>query len=786
MPVSEPLASPMHILWKVDFLDPRRASVRYRALYPAAALEASGSTVQVVDHAPRAATLAEVDAVVFSRSFRPGDLELAHCATSRRIPLVLDPCDNIFADGYGGAEGPAMSGIFQAMARLAAVVVTPTPALTEALRPWLPPGLPVVEIVDPVETPTEAGAMLKRHGSMLGRSPPDKRSLQRYLRRLAQHGRRGLFAAATIARRGTCDPRWLIGGVARRLGLSPPDQVFARGSTDRTKTVVWFGNAGKAYADSGLRSLLAITPDLARVCADLPFRLRIVSNDRRIFADEFSRLPFPVESRAWHPLRIFADIAGCDACVLPNSLDPFSRCESGNHATLALSLGVPVVATPIAALEPLAGCLALEGIEAGLRRYLGNPADGAGDVAAARAILASRYDRTVVGGEWRRLLDDVATRRRAAPADDRLPVLFFLDLVQDLDVVRPVISAARADAGIAVSIWVTGSLAGRSPRVLTQLGALGLRPRIIPGDDWRGGFEAELRRHAALVTGSESTAGPHRRAHALTRLANDLGLATVTLQHGVETVGLTYFDDVHDVGIRFAARQVLTWGPVESLPPSVPAETRAKCFAVGRPVAPPAAVPHLPLPTEDRPCIAVFENLHWHRYEKAYRAAFLADLGRLADAFPHARILVKPHHAGRWLAPRSARSLAARCNVVLVDPAAPDWEPFTAPAIVAVVDAAITTPSTVALDAAQAGCPVAVAAYGLDLPAYAPLPLLHRFEDWRSFVTDVLEGTAGGAAGTAYVERCTLPGDAAGRVLEAIRMAAGRRLAERRARERER
>ncbi|NEQ55179.1 MAG: hypothetical protein F6K11_34505, partial [Leptolyngbya sp. SIO3F4] len=65
----------------------------------------------------------------------------------------------------------------------------------------------------------------------------------------------------------------------------------------------------------------------------------------------------------------------------------------------------------------------------------------------------------------------------------------------------------------------------------------------------------------------------------------------------------------------------------------------------------------------------------------------------------------------------------------------PEWEPFTAPALIAISDAVITTPSTVALDAARAACPVAVAGYDLSLPNYEPLPILRNVDDWQSIVS---------------------------------------------------
>ena len=85
------------------------------------------------------------------------------------------------------------------------------------------------------------------------------------------------------------------------------------------------------------------------------------------------------------------------------------------------------------------------------------------------------------------------------------------------------------------------------------------------------------------MTASESTAPQHRVAHALTQLANVYGVQTFTLQHGVENVGLTYFDEVHGRDVRFASKTVFTWADPALLPDAIPLQTRAKCVAVGRP-----------------------------------------------------------------------------------------------------------------------------------------------------------------------------------------------------------
>ena len=108
-------------------------------------------------------------------------------------------------------------------------------------------------------------------------------------------------------------------------------------------------------------------------------------------------------------------------------------------------------------------------------------------------------------------------------------------------------------------------------------------------------------------------------------------------------------------------------------------------------------------------------------------------------------------------------------NLLLANPVDPLWEPFTASAILQIVDGAITTPSTVALDAALAGKPVAVASYGLDLSVYSPLPLLNDFKDWDDFI--VSSGTRENemvSRSLAFRDRNLLPGDPLPRILQSI------------------
>ncbi len=163
--------------------------------------------------------------------------------------------------------------------------------------------------------------------------------------------------------------------------------------------------------------------------------------------------------------------------------------------------------------------------------------------------------------------------------------------------------------------------------------------------------------------------------------------------------------------------------------------------------------------------VGVFENLHWTRFSEAYREHFARDLEDAAAARPDTLFLIKPHHAGRWMS-RHRDRIAERANLVVVDPTDSAWEPHTAPALIASVDKVLTTPSTVALDAARTGRPVAVLGYDLDLPLYEPLPILRGGDDLERFLDE--DPDAALRRNEAFLERARLPGRADHRIAALI------------------
>ena len=221
--------------------------------------------------------------------------------------------------------------------------------------------------------------------------------------------------------------------------------------------------------------------------------------------------------------------------------------------------------------------------------------------------------------------------------------------------------------------------------------------------------------------------------------------------------------------MQFASSRIFIWGKAEDLPAQVAPDIRTRCVAVGRPSSAPLISPNLPMKSSYRIVIGVFENLHWQRYSAAYVEFFLKDLFAAVNAHRDVLFLIKPHHAGRWTSKNWAALKAAPPNLVLANPTDPLWEPFTASAILQIVDGAITTPSTVALDAALAGKPVAVAAYGLSLSTYSPLPLLQDCKDWNAFIASCGIGKNEMVSRSlAFRDRSVLSGDAIPRILQSI------------------
>lgn len=337
-------------------------------------------------------------------------------------------------------------------------------------------------------------------------------------------------------------------------------------------------------------------------------------------------------------------------------------------------------------------------------------------------------------------------------------LLVYVDLVQDIDVLLPVLIALRDERRWRTRIRVARWLADASPRT-----ALLLRRHALPFR-WvlRGAVKADLAPSlagvAALLTAAESTEDTHVAGRRLALRARRRGIVTFTLQHGFENVGLTPGAD--GAYAHFASDTVLAWGPPGSYPADLPPETRTKLAHVGRP--PPC---DLAEPVD----VAVFENLHWDRYADVERESFRRGLNALLANARGQRIAVRTHPAGGWLDGYLA-SLRASPNVIAIDSQRARSEFQSGRAIAAAARRVITTPSTVALDAAGAGVSTAIATSAPTAGRYAPLPVLRTPHDWIDFAA----AEPNPETASAFATGVLLPGDALANVMAHLAAALAR------------
>lgn len=526
-------------------------------------------------------------------------------------------------------------------------------------------------------------------------------------------------------------------------------------------------------------ALSVVSPALLRAGADKPLDLLVVGSDPERLGARLRELGLSGRVASMSAPEVLVLLAAARTALVPLAERTYGTSLPGGWVRAALAAGVPVIATSHPSLDDLAEMCVLDDWDRGLALYVG----GGGRRRAAGALRGQAYvfaaaAPTAVAAAWGAELGRVdktpagdGAARRLLP--DRRPTLLVqFDLGQDLDVLLPIIEACLDRGVLNVRAVVTHWLKEESPRVVERLHALGLPYETVARKAARAGEGASLAGVDAVLTATESTLRAHKAGHALARRAHDAGIPTFTIQHGFENSGISYRDDEHGDDVVFASDTVFVWCPLAAVPDWVRPETRAKLIAVGSPKPTPPPSLTVPLPADDRwrYRIGVFENLHWHRYDDSYREAFVADLLGMARSFPDVLFMVKPHHAGRWLI-KSGALPAGLANLLLIDPTEPRWHAFTAPVLINALDSVITTPSTVAVDAARAGRRVAVVGYRLDLPVYAPLPILRGTSDWAAFVAVTGDGNID--RNEAFLARTLVPGCSDHRIAARIEAAVG-------------
>ncbi|WP_325918169.1 glycosyltransferase family protein [Pseudomonas frederiksbergensis] len=785
--------------WCVSSLSIDIASVRYRALLPLLALKEKGYVCRLFS--PQSCEdLEALDALVIVKAFSLESLALVQRARALDIPVLIDLCDNVFVPGYGKNLSVPPAEMFVRMAQFASAIVTTTEPLADVVRTHAP-GVAVYVVPDgyAAEAVTLKGQQLINEAKAVEkkRTPPllfrrlktlrnqmqdsgilftFERLLKRQVQRVRVKRRKdGSFATLQAILRVLW--RAVAGRAANKLNVAAPHKTALPQPTlvdtapiDPSKMyLLWFGNHGADYADFGILDLLLIRDALETIALEYPVELVVISNS----AAKYERVikPMALASRyvEWSINAVEKWMAVSRVVLIPNSCDPFSICKSANRTVHALTRGIPVVATATPGLAPVAGGLVTDDFLSGLRRYLSDRANGQRDIALAKELIERHFSSAVIGSLWEGVLLDSCARPRTVHANDDAEVIVVLHLVQDLDLALPIIVELKARE-IALQVICSHALLKTSPRVMKALALQEVNVRVLPATDPLTAFHFGPRT-IALLSVSETNLSPHRFTRTLTEAAKAAGIMTATLQHGLENVGLTYSDKVQSIDrVNFAADKIYLWGGLDTLHPDVSAATRIKCVPVGCPKTPLVDRADLSALIDPEACVVgIFENLHWHRYSEDYRRFFLHGVAALAEQFPSVTFLVKPHHAGLWLTSRYQGDKPAAPNLIIADPKHVEWERYTAGGLLGRMKAVITSPSTVALDAAMRGLPVAVVTRELGTQTYSPLFSIEDVVDWSAFIKRVMNETQEpvfAQLSERFVARMVLQEQAAARIVD--------------------
>lgn len=765
------------VAWKVSRRKADIASVRYRALLPMLALSEKNVSGAIYER-EEVPDLGQISAIVFVKAFTFHDLALAEEARRRKIPVIVDVCDNIFVSGYGSDEYPEPSMIFTEMARLADVVTTTCEPLAEVLRSKVTAETIVVVIEDGIETPAE-----RRRAGWLSYS----NSVSRFLEspnvcignwfRLPQRIRRWLRWKRS--RSVECQTReqgskTYNNRAVERGRTSDKCQRAQIPSSSSLKRVLWFGNHGAPYASFGITDLLLVKDKLAQAFCKAPFELVVISNNRQKYEDLIAPFPFPTRYVSWRRKVVATWLKRSDVAIIPNSGDEFSRCKSANRALLSLYHGVPVVASRTKALEELGENAVFFDWDRGLERCLSDENSIRDSLGSIRSAITTRFSYAQLSRQWKDCIVRTVTQRsrdvtRHAGMSKAKALIVFVAIEQDIDVAVGLVAKLRPKSVLPIKLWIRAKLLDEHPRLWATLGALDEHPTPVL-DDPVCLTQMLATEGCAVLAIAATSLRAHRAAEHVLKLASQLGLPTYAMQHGLENVGINYSDWRHPIKrVRFSAHRVFVWGGEESWHKDIPPKTREKFVSVGRPSGLSSTRRSIKETWPGQQVIGVFENLHWHRYGRVFRARFVDCLTATVQALPQTIFLVRSHHAGQWLVRRRQR-LPSLPNIIFWDEAFGHAESQFLRSFISSFDAVVTTPSTVALDAAQANVPVAVVAGDLDVPLYDGLPLLRVLPDWLAFVE-----TCGSSAKQdllprlgAFVNRNVVRGDSEQRILDMI------------------
>lgn len=359
----------------------------------------------------------------------------------------------------------------------------------------------------------------------------------------------------------------------------------------------------------------------------------------------------------------------------------------------------------------------------------------------------------------------------------RPSAVFLINLIQDVNILRPMIVMASRDFEFAVTLLVARNFLARDVLGIwhNELNCIASATEASIeyfDDPW--GARRQLKGDGLLFSASESDLPEHAVAHEVFQLA-PASFTRITLQHGYECVGFRHSDAhvrAHGQTASFAADILCSWTNPDRLP-SLARSQRSKIHVTG----PSLVLQQRAAPSEsgNRLRGLVCENLHSVRFADAHEAR--SDFVKMFTAFSDildnkgGLVSLRPHPGGQYFV-KTRTPLSSNVSVEN----APTYRlPMNGFAY------GISAPSSVIIEMLLAQIPTAVwrdRRGEIDADAYAGLTVVSSLDDWVGFAsaatTDAKPFLARQAEFLAATGMPLAPDDVYGRFAQ-IFQAAGRR-----------
>lgn len=319
----------------------------------------------------------------------------------------------------------------------------------------------------------------------------------------------------------------------------------------------------------------------------------------------------------------------------------------------------------------------------------------------------------------------------------RRHVVFLVNLLQDVNIVRPLVHLAARELGASILFLMSDKFVERDTQGIWQAEIQELAAEVGGAvqvyESEFDAFRALAGKAGVLIAASESNLSAHTHTHNVFRAA-PAAFLKVTLQHGFECVGFLQNRDhsrAHGRNVTFAADVICGWCDLAAMPSVAPSE-RSKYFLTG----PSALLQEVVAiePADAQPGGLVCENLHSVRMRGSgdHKASFMetffafcAEIGRQGRT-----VTMRPHPGGQYVLKNNVE-LPSNVGINNLPMYKVDLRRF---------EFGISAPSSVLIDMVLAGLPVAVwqDEDGLiDASNYEGLTAISGLHDWLAFERDV-------------------------------------------------